>query len=270
MKQNAVWVALVLLTVAAGAGCDNEHPISDPPRTISSRSAPEGSASSTPLPAPTSTTARPASTEPTEPSEPAAGHATVLVYLGLKYSGDPNAYLPGTSNSYVTLYADGTVLRGLPAEGPSGYEVSSRSVPDTGTFTSDGTTLEITWSAGERVEVRPGQDGHFVMYGTDYGLLDDLGGVTLSGTYRRASGGSGGRISFRSGKRFTDTGITADTGLLTTENPRGSGKYSVTENTLLLRYDDGGRQSFSVYALPQNLEALSSLVIAGFVFDLDQ
>jgi hypothetical protein len=190
----------------------------------------------------------------------------VLVFVGLEASGDPNAYVPGLSNAYVTLYANGTVLRGLPAEGPAGYQVASGGVPDTGHFTDDGTSVHITWSGGEKVSVEVDHRGHFVMYGTEYGPVSHLNGATLTGTYLRAAGGSGGRISFRPGSRFTDTGITSDTGLLTTDNPTGSGRYNIKENTLTLRYDNGVKQSFSLYALPQDLATMSPVVIAGFVF----
>jgi hypothetical protein len=95
-----------------------------------------------------------------------------------------------------------------------------------------------------------------------------LAGAHLSGTYKRLSGGSGATISFTAAGRFSDDGITGDTGLPTTDNPSGGGSYTVRDNTLYLVYDSGPLETMAVYALPQWLGGKAQLVLAGTTFGL--
>jgi hypothetical protein len=168
----------------------------------------------------------------------------------------------------MTFLPDGTILRGLPVEGPLAYVPGSGQTPDHGTYllSQDGTSASIVWSAGDKVTVRFDGSNHFALYGADYAPLDALNGKHLNGVYTRAWGGSGRTISFTEDGTFDDSGVATDTGLLGGNYPSGQGKYEVVANTLVLNYASGERNSLSIYALPQAEAEMSLIVLGGFVF----
>jgi hypothetical protein len=190
------------------------------------------------------------------------------LYVGLGVSDDPNSYTSGISNKYVTFLPDGTILRGLPTEGPEAYVPGGHQVVDTGTYMVADGIVTVTWSGGETVQITAlDEEGLFFdLYGARYGYVDPLTNTTLDGTYSRGSGGSGARITFTPDGAFSDEGITGDTGLMVTTNPSGTGHYSISRNTLTLQYDHGTVQSISIYPLDEAKHTLSQLVLAGFVF----
>jgi hypothetical protein len=169
----------------------------------------------------------------------------------------------------MTFLPDGTILRGLPVEGPLAYVPGSGQVPDYGRYrlSQGGNSASIAWSGGDVVTVEFDGFNHFALYDADYAPLDALDGENLNGAYVRASGGTGRTISFSQDGAFDDSGVATDTGLLGVNYPSGKGKYQIRANTLILNYDGGEKNSLSIYALPQAGPQLSSIVLGGFVFE---
>ena len=248
---HSIWprIAAALVTICALGACAGESSGQPVPTTQPPSPAPTTSPSPTPSPSP----------------QPQTGYG---LFLAIR-DGDAQSYVPGTSNAYVTFLPDGTILRGLPVEGPLAYVPGSGQVPDYGSyrFSQEGNSASITWSGGDVVTVEFDGSNHFALYDADYAPLDALDDVSLNGVYARASGGAGRMISFTQDGAFDDSGVATDTGLLGTNYPSGQGHYRVQANTLILTYDGGEKNSLSIYALPQAGPQLSSIVLSGFVFE---
>ena len=187
------------------------------------------------------------------------------IYLGLSKGSSLGSYatLPGTPALDFT--DDGRVTGVVPVDGP-GLGVTATLPPSarTGTYAAHDGLVDIAWDTdGTTVTLRPDAVGRLSWNGVTYGAVDPLGGAHLSGTYRRLSGGSGARITFKGNGRFSDDGITADTNLAGTDNPSGTGSYTLRDNTAYLVYDSGPLETMSVYALPQYLGAKERIVLGG-------
>src|SRR5207237_6229499 len=135
---------------------------------------------------------------------------------------------------------DGRVTSMVPVAGPGSGAAALPPSVRTGVYAAHDGIVDIAWDTdGTTATLRPNSLGHLVWNGVTYGVVDPLEGARLSGTYKRLSGGSGATITFTPAGRFHDDGITADTGLASTDNPSGAGSYSIRDNTAYLVYDSG-------------------------------
>jgi hypothetical protein len=188
------------------------------------------------------------------------------IYVGLKASSTPGSYSPVAGGAVLALTDGGRVTSAVPADGPQvGTELAASA--RTGVYAAHDGVIDVAWETdGSTATLRQNSKGQLVMNGVPYGIVDPLNGATLSGVYRRASGGSGSTITFHGNGRFDDEGVTGDTSLVGTDNPSGTGSYSVQGNTLSLVYDAGPFETLAVYALPQWLGSKAQLVLGGQTF----
>jgi hypothetical protein len=192
------------------------------------------------------------------------------VYLALAHGSTPGSYTTVAGTPALAFVDAGLVTAAVPPQGPA--EVAAGALDPTATVSTgiydahDG-RVDLSWpSTGVSTTLRPDAHGLLRLDGRTYGVVDPLDGATLSGTYRRLSGGSGATVTFTGHGRFSDEGVTADTDLPSTANPSGAGAYRVAGNTLTMVYDAGPLQTLSLYALPQYLGSKDRLVIGGQTF----
>ena len=183
------------------------------------------------------------------------------VYLGLKPGSTPGSYTTLPGGPALDFTDDGRLTSVVPVAGPGSGAAALPPSVRTGVYAAHDGVVDIAWDTdGTTVTLRPNSLGQLVWNGVTYGVVDPLAGAHLSGTYKRLSGGSGATITFTAAGRFSDDGITGDTGLPTTDNPSGGGSYTVRDNTLYLVYDSGPLETMAVYALPQWLGGKAQLV----------
>lgn len=189
------------------------------------------------------------------------------VYLGLRPGSTPGSYTPAAGGAALSFTDGGTVTSAVPADGPQLGQAALPGSARTGVYAAHDGVVDIAWETdGSTVTLRPNSDGQLTWNGVAYGVVDPLQAGHLSGVFRKAAGGSGATVSFKGSGRFDDDGITADTLLPGSDNPSGTGSYSISGNTLTMVYDAGPVESLSVYALPQFLGNEAQVVLGGATF----
>ncbi|MDX6206526.1 MAG: hypothetical protein QOF39_2583 [Frankiales bacterium] len=189
------------------------------------------------------------------------------VYVGLKSSSTQGSYSQAAGSPALVFSNSGRVTSAVPADGPDAGAAPLPASVRTGVYFAHDGLVDIAWETdGTTVTLRPNTTGQLTWNGLTYGIVDPLQGAHLSGTYKRLSGGSGATITFKGNGRFADDGVTADTNLVGTDNPSGTGSYSVRANTVYLVYDSGPFESMAVYALPQYLGGKEQIVLGGATF----
>jgi hypothetical protein len=189
------------------------------------------------------------------------------VYSGLRPGSTPGSYKPAAGGAVLSFTDDGRVTSVVPPDGPQPGLAPLPSSARTGVYAAHDGVVDIAWETdGSTVTLRQNSNGQLTWKGMTYGIVDPLNGTHLSGVYRKAGAGSGATIAFHGNGRFDDDGVTADTLLPGTDNPSGTGSYSIVGNTVSLVYDAGPLETLSIYALPQFLGARTQLVLGGTTF----
>ena len=204
-------------------------------------------------------------------------------------AGSPVQYgitwLPG--RDWITFLPGGRFFAGLPQEGLGGfdYEKAVRKNPEAaGTYKVQGNTIRLTWAKPgfpERVFKRSA-DGDLWEDKTNWTPLPKAGDVRLNGKYAVLWN----EYSAKYHIRFTTDGRFEEFGMLKQINwegysdiiwdpkdtPRGSGTYSIYDNTLELRYSDGRVVKISFYVFPEELKKNPprEIYINSFDFKLTQ
>ena len=190
------------------------------------------------------------------------------MYAGASASSDSSSYAPGISRRFLIFYPQGLVTTYYPAEGPDGYTPKSGQ-GITGGYGTSGNVLGISWETGDTVTSVIAADGSISLSGVSYVRLDPLNNTRFEGTYERLGGEPAWpSITFRGDGSFSDEGVAGFTGLLilSSSAPKGSGTYSISNNTLHLRYDNGGKIDMGIYVAPQFLSDREQIELAGFSF----
>jgi len=213
-----------------------------------------GAAAVTPgLPSPS--TSEPTPTEP-QPSDYA---------LYLAYGSD-------TSKQYLLLLPGSRLAQDYPVEGPDGTDpdaISSVGGGSAGTFSETQGQLAIKWADGQESSGEFSADrSELALFDRTYKLVVSPADSGLSGTFGRVGGEPGWpTITFNSDGSFDDQGISSLTGALTPGSSKGGGRYTVSNYTLHLQYDDGSSQRFGIYLLPQNVSgAPAEIELGGYPF----
>jgi hypothetical protein len=181
------------------------------------------------------------------------------IYLGFRTNFDGKQY-----QDYWTFLPDGTVMDADPDEGldrPIDLALTCRRFP-CGTYTRTGSELRIRWAQTTVDRVYDvDADGAFNERGKTqkYRPLAPLTGLRLDATFEELAAGGDAlvRIRFTADGRFAEERLMhytawAQLGAPGEERvalPGGSGRYTVTRNTLAHAYD-GGRTAYFTVVVP--------------------
>lgn len=179
------------------------------------------------------------------------------IFLGLRQS----VATPGLAYDFLTLFADGRVLNGIPAEGLAiepDWEQECKNTP-CGTIGDRGREMYIRWNYGEEQVLNIDNSGVLRLDGRNYRPLALLDGLRLDGLYEGPGTGSNAAasIEFTPDGRFAERGLMGYTQWAILANtaerervavPGGAGRYSIRRNTLELKYDQGSVARFIIFA----------------------
>jgi hypothetical protein len=197
---------------------------------------------------------------PAAPAVPAAGLDGV--YVGLATNG-----LTGrVYEDYWTFFPDGRMMRKHPGEGlarPTDYDAVCRRF-ECGTYTVRGAELHVRWAfRGEEKVYDLDAVGGFAERGrvTRYRPLAPLTGLRLGARYAVVDTANDivlTRIEFTPDGRFAEANLMTHTSWALLAPPGetraplrgGAGTYTVTRNTLELRYDGGPTAYFFLVVPP--------------------
>jgi hypothetical protein len=166
-------------------------------------------------------------------------------------AGAPGARAARTD--YLCFSPDGLVYTGTPVGGPVSLFAEPDDSPNYGRYTpAGGGDFTIAWNLDKTLNRRithKGRrlpDGTVEVNGETYRPLPPCDDLKLDGTYAWKWGGGESVVRFTPDGRFTERGLRE---AVTDDDrvhpdwpkmpPRGSGKYSIRNNTLELQYDGG-------------------------------
>jgi hypothetical protein len=165
-------------------------------------------------------------------------------------AGAPGAR--GMRVDYLCFNADGLVYTGTPTGGPVSIFENPDDSPNYGRYTLDGDEFTITWNHDKLLNQRRTEKGKRLpsgkveLNGNTYHAIPSCDGMTLDGNYSWKWGGGESVIRFTRDGRFTERGLfetVSDDNLVHPDWPkmpeRGSGTYSIRQNTLEVSYDNG-------------------------------
>lgn len=215
---------------------------------------------------------QPASNQPAQPGQQALCEIYICgLYMGMKTGLRYNPWAKLTQSYADEVYywfsPDGRVHYGLPSGGLDAFDWGRdrRENPGkSGTYALSGRQIHFKWGDGESSSDRFERSGSDLRIdGITYNRINQFTGLRLSGLYSREqytatdSGvlASERRILFRADGSFQQQGegltfVPGQDGRGWKE--KGSGQYSITGNTMVLRYTDGRTVRVTFFVDPQN------------------
>jgi hypothetical protein len=201
---------------------------------------------------------------------------TARPFVGPQVTFGVNA---GAGTDHIVLFSDGSVLWRLPDEGFDEFDTerSRREMPDFwGTYTINADQVLIRWLRMGEETARLYPDGRLVFRGTTYLFRSSCDGLQLEGIYARNDlGPQSPEIAFRRDGGFHDTGILGVLGMMDEATGRfrvspapGSGTYTCSGNTLILRYADGRVARLSFYVAGERVQP--PRVIVAHTYSLER
>lgn len=178
-------------------------------------------------------------------------------------------WTPG--EDWMTFFPDGRVYLALPEEGlgvPFDWAAECRPHPSwCASYRVDGDVVRIRWATGEERVLRRTSDGSLrTQDRLDFLPFDGLTGMRLDGRYSIPwKTHPPVTIQFTRDGRFSEQDLLNNIGWMMLrkhedpaiaamlETQRGSGSYTIRDNTLELRYDSGRTARIAIYVFPQEL-----------------
>jgi hypothetical protein len=180
---------------------------------------------------------------------------------------------------WITFLPGGRFFARLPHEGLGGFDYAKamqKNPEAAGTYKVQGNVIRITWAQPgfpERILKRTA-DGDLWEEKTNWTPLPKVNNLRLSGKYAVLWNEYSARnyIRFTQDGKFEESGMLQQIGWDRTEIPRGSGTYSIYDNTLELRYSDGRIEKINFYVFEEELKKNPprEIYINSFDFKLTQ
>jgi hypothetical protein len=210
---------------------------------------------------------RPHANDSVAPREAVGNGAAALAGL---YVGYNSSFMPdpkGVVNhlvpkkEYFVLTSTGYLYRNIPDEGLESFDIvrAIRESPELGgTYVVSGKDIHLRWTDGSTASARIVVGG--IRYDNDtYFLMPSCTGTRLRGVYypQEQIDDPQDFLAFERDGTFLDNGVVnhVDRFIPGTYNFRnwqpGRGSYSITDNTLTLRYEDGRKRRLSFYTFPE-------------------
>ena len=206
---------------------------------------------------------------PARPKGPGFDGVFYKAKVGFNAAGAPGER--GMQVDYLCFSSDGLVYTGTPTGGPVSIFANPDDLSNYGRYTLNGDNFTIAWNHDKLLNQRLTHKGRRVAGGVEvngdkYHAIPSCDGMTLDGTYSWKWGGGESVIRFTRDGRFTERGLfetVSDDNLVHPDWPkmpeRGSGTYSIRQNTLEVKYDNGPtrRIFFSTRDDPRDPKSIS-------------